>query len=129
MIALAVLRAPDGSVLLERRTDVQLLGGMWALPEREVDTPAAAEHGVRTLVGSLWASPGSARPRALPHVRHRFSHIDAMYVPWLVEVARGPDEEVPVVGDGAGRERRWADAVDRAALALPVAQQAVLAAL
>lgn len=135
--ALAVLEGPDGSVLLERRPTGGLLGGMWAFPEREVDDEGDALTAATTLAEELLGGENglsALAPRALPPVRHRFSHIDATYVPWLFGVE-------PLDGDGASdrsqpsgpfdgqadrRELRWANAAERADLALPVAQRAVL---
>jgi A/G-specific adenine glycosylase len=135
--ALAVLKAPDGSVLLERRPSGGLLGGMWALPEREVadgeDVGAVATKIATGLLGSVGG------PRAVPSVRHRFSHIDATYRPWLFELelrsgvgraSRVRGEPLrPGDGSVAGRELRWANAAERDDMALPVAQRAVLDAV
>ena len=132
VIALAVLRAPGGEVLLERRGEGGVLAGMWALPEREVDGVDEAGEAARELAAQLLATghestaDTSAAPvldaRPLPHVRHRFTHIDATYVPWLVEVAV---VEVRRPG-GSDRETRWAGLAERSELAVPVAQRAVL---
>lgn len=137
--ALAVLEAPDGSVLLERRPTGGLLGGMWAFPEREVadgeDTRTAATEIVVDLLG-LANGLSAAKPRALPSVRHRFSHIDATYVPWLFGLepshgggagARGRAQPAGTTARSVdGRELRWTNAAERGDMALPVAQRAVL---
>ncbi|MEX2473220.1 MAG: A/G-specific adenine glycosylase [Gemmatimonadota bacterium] len=137
VFALAVLEAPGGSVLLERRPTGGLLGGMWAFPEREVadgrDAHAAAKEVAVELLGVENGLSASA-PRALPPVRHRFSHIDATYVPWLfgLEMSNGDGDgdraQRPGTSDGRvdGRELRWANAAERADMALPVAQRAVI---
>ena len=143
VIALAVLRTPGGDVLLERRRADGLLAGMWALPEREVDRPEDAGESVRAVAAELLARLGrrlppgtdasaAGEPRPLRHVRHRFTHIDATYVPWVVPVRRAvaPTGRVErVVGPGAAPEVVWASPADRAALPVSVAQRAVLAQL
>lgn len=135
--ALAVLAAPDGSVLLERRPAGGLLGGMWAFPEREVadgeDARTAATEIVVDLPG-LANGVSAEEPRALPPVRHRFSHIDATYVPWLFETgpSHGGGADASARPRGAsvdGRELRWANAAEREDMALPVAQRTVLEGL
>src|SRR5690606_23291773 len=118
MIALAVLRRPTGEVLMVKRSAGGLLGGMWALPERGVaatrreaagrvadagpgvagiqteavshETAEAARLLAWNLVGSAASSCSSLAP-----VRHRFTHIDATYVPWLIDVAPGPSDVAP----------------------------------
>ncbi len=114
--ALAVLHA-HGRVLLERRPPGGLLGGMWAFPEKEVQSgedvaavalSLASERRVRVV----------ADLAALPVCTHRFTHLHAAYVPFAIEVAE-------VTGDGDGRSA-WIDARVPTHLALPVAQQRVL---
>ena len=134
-IVLAVFHR-SGSVLLEKRPDDGLLGGMWALPERRLG-------GER---GATGAAPRASRPsgpatdvrgavremsRALElaldgpvemmePVRHRFTHLDATYLP----------ASAPVDVDGAGcgphgGRLRWVE-VQAVGLAIPVAQRKVL---
>lgn len=139
--ALAVLQAPDGSVLLERRPADGLLGGMWAFPEREVANTddardVATEIAVELLRAAAVEPAGRlSEPRSRPPVHHRFTHIDATYRPWLFEVepnggkrtGNAPFEPVsPSAGSIDGRELRWANAVEREEMALPVAQRVVL---
>jgi len=146
VIALAVLRAPGGEILLERRGEGGVLAGMWALPEQEVEGVDRAEEAARRVAerfltagpagpdgrgGSTGTAPVAvAKARRLPHVRHRFTHIDATYVPWLLEVGdvagHGTGGRAP---GGAEEEMRWAGVTERSELAVPVAQRAVLAHL
>ena len=118
--ALAVLRSAAGEVLLERRPSGGLLGGMWALPEAEVQGERESWAAAAEIAEGLELGAPMEEWRALPHVRHRFTHIDATYVPWLLEV--GEPDVLP-----SGARRRWADADGRRRLAIPVAQRAVLA--
>lgn len=121
--ALAVLRAPDGGILMERRPSDGLLGGMWALPEVEVDDGGeGALDAARRLAESVGVSAPASAWRMLPPVRHRFTHIDATYLPWLLEL----DLLRPLPAEVDGR---WVDGAGRRALAVPVAQRAILADL
>lgn len=144
VIALVVLRAPGGEVLLERRDEGGVLAGMWALPEQETDGVDRTERAARELAADLLTgghlglegSDGAGRValEPLPSVRHRFTHIDATYVPWLLEVeSLCGEDRVPGTNAGAqrisGREIRWAGPAHRSELAIPVAQRAVLAHL
>ena len=142
IIALAVLRRGRGEVLLERRGREGLLAGMWALPEREIDDVDQAARVALALTSEvLRGARQSGEPASgervleartpLPHVRHRFTHIDATYVPWVIEVGDMVDTVTPM-REGSNPERadrselRWAGEEERSALAVPVAQRAVL---
>ena len=120
-IALAVLHA-DGRVLLEKRPAGGLLGGMWAFPERRLK--AVGERGADACKAALeiaraaGVEPASP-PCPLPEIRHRFSHLDARYLPVAVRVD-GMDAGGPVA--------RWV-AWDDDTLALPVAQRKALESL
>ena len=121
--ALAVVRAPDGSVLMERRPSDGLLGGMWAFPELEVPAgqDVALDAAMKIGDGLGLEAPATAWS-ALPPVRHRFTHIDATYLPWLLDV----DASLPV---RARADSLWVDRAGRQDLAIPVAQRSILAEL
>lgn len=104
-ISVALLYADD-RLLLHRRPSDGLLGGMWAFPEGDVDE-VAGRVGAR-LVGDV---------TALDEVRHRFTHIDATYVPAASRV-----DSMPTPPD----DHRWVALRDVEGLALPVAQQRIL---
>lgn len=72
---LAAMRA-DGDVLLERRPERGVWGGLWCLPEFESAT-AAADYAQRTLEGA------AARPVPLAPVEHAFTHFDLVITPLL----------------------------------------------
>jgi A/G-specific adenine glycosylase len=115
--ALAVLR--DGErVLLQRRPPTGLLGGMWALPEREVASgdDGEVEQAVVALAAVLGASP-LGHPERLAATEHRFTHLHATYLPCVVPVdgARVRGERLSWIVPGAPTE-----------LALPAAQRRVL---
>lgn len=130
-LVLAVLRAPEGSVLVERRPDTGLLAGLWAFPERELETvggahptPEQMREALVELYGASLADGAAPPPdtwRPLEPVRHRFTHIDATYLPWLIDAPRalpdGPDRRWVVPGSASG---------GAGAPALPVAQRMVM---
>lgn len=90
----------DGSVLLERRPESGIWGGLWCLPE--VDSPAD----VSTRVISASA------PTPLLEIEHTFTHFDLVITPLLVSCPQGDgaasnesvsrSAEPPAGGTGAG---------------------------
>lgn len=111
----------EGRVLLVRRPEDGLLGGMWALPEAEMLDSPGDVGATDALLGALTASvevaaSGAARP--LEPVRHRFTHLDATYRPWVVPVDAEPAPDAP--------DRAWVSPHDAGGLAVPVAQRKVL---
>ena len=122
-IVLAVLQAKE-RVMLERRPDEGLLAGMWSFPEvAECDTCPNTRVDAERSLASVQASVverglvATGCPEALPQVEHRFTHLHAIYEPWLVPVA--------APAEGAGRA--WVHPAAPNDLAVPVAQQKVLA--
>jgi A/G-specific adenine glycosylase len=67
-------RRHDGSVLLERRPERGIWGGLWCLPQ--FDTRAEAEDYLRHTLNS-------AAPRPLETLRHAFTHFDLVITPLL----------------------------------------------
>ena len=101
-----------------------LLAGLWSFPEvggcdtrpdMGVDAARSRESVLTTVVERGLVATGC--PEALPRVAHRFTHLHATYEPWMVPVA-APDE---------GEGRAWIDPAASNVLAVPVAQQKVLA--
>jgi A/G-specific adenine glycosylase len=72
---LAAVRA-DGSVLLERRRERGIWGGLWCLPEFE-SAAQAADYAGRALAGL------AGRPRPLAPLEHAFTHFDLVIRPLL----------------------------------------------
>jgi A/G-specific adenine glycosylase len=66
----------DGGVLLERRPESGVWGGLWCLPEFASAGEAQA-YAQRTLAGA------PARPIPLPAVEHAFTHFDLVIMPLL----------------------------------------------
>ena len=117
-ISLAVIH--DGSrVLLERRPRGGLLGGLWAFPEARVEGGEVAAAAAAMALARERGLEVSAGPRPLPERRHRFTHLDARYLPWSIRLGglRGAD----------GPDRAWVDPRAPGERALPRAQQRVLA--
>jgi A/G-specific adenine glycosylase len=123
-LGLAVAHA-GGRVLLTKRPYGGLLAGMWAFPEVELepgsaegaDGGAPGEREILALLDGLGLEPVS-RAEALPAVRHRFTHLEASYRPWSVEVTGGAHPR--------NDSRAWVDPADPGERALPRAQQKVL---
>ncbi|MGH8297469.1 MAG: A/G-specific adenine glycosylase, partial [Steroidobacteraceae bacterium] len=72
---LAAMRE-DGEVLLERRPEKGIWGGLWCLPEF-TSAAEAAYHAQRMLQGAC------ARPVPLGPVEHAFTHFDLVIMPLL----------------------------------------------
>jgi A/G-specific adenine glycosylase len=72
---LAAMRE-DGDVLLERRPESGIWGGLWCLPEF-ASAAEAAYHAERLLQGA------AARPVPLEPVEHAFTHFDLLITPLL----------------------------------------------
>ncbi len=71
-----------GEVLLERRPDSGVWGGLWCLPEFASATAARAF--VRNSLGSCAA----AAPERLSEIEHAFTHFDLSITPLLVRCAQ-----------------------------------------
>jgi A/G-specific adenine glycosylase len=81
-VFMVVAMAPSGAVLLERRPESGLWGGLWCLPEFATATAASAY-----IRGSLDA--GAAAPEPLTPLAHAFTHFDLTIVPLLVRCGAG----------------------------------------
>lgn len=112
-------------VLLVRRPEQGLLGGLWELPGEEVRNgeaaAAAARRAARAALAASHNRNRSAGPRlgrasALGVVRHTFTHRRMTYQPFRFRV-RGPD---------AGPVAIWATERTLQDLALPAAHRRIL---
>ena len=113
---LAVLHA-NGRVLLVKRPSEGLLAGMWAFPETRLgDASTDGRLQVLELARDLGLEVTAGAVPLAP-VRHRFTHLEACYRPWSVEVS---DSAAPA------RNAAWVDPTDPGDRALPTAQQRVL---
>ncbi|MDA0327708.1 MAG: A/G-specific adenine glycosylase [Gemmatimonadetes bacterium] len=110
----------DGRVLLAKRPPDGLLAGLWAFPERPVlDGIDAAE--VTAEMAAEWGLEPVGPQLRLPDCPHRFSHLNAVYMPWSIEVVGAPDG-----AESNSHGARWVRPDVRAGVALPVAQRKVL---
>ncbi len=81
-IFMLVARREDGSVLLERRPESGVWGGLWCLPEFETDTAARAfaQQSLRDV---------QVEPQRLDLIEHAFTHFDLIVTPLMARCA-GP---------------------------------------
>jgi A/G-specific adenine glycosylase len=82
-VAVLVVRAPDGRVLLERRPESGIWGGLYSLPELPAEV-SPQDWCVRMLGAAV------ATERALAIIEHSFTHFDLDLMPRLVELAATP---------------------------------------
>ena len=82
-VAVLVVRAPDGRVLLERRPASGIWGGLYSLPE------LPAEDSPREWCARMLGAAVAAE-RALATIEHAFSHFDLDLNPRLLELAVSP---------------------------------------
>jgi A/G-specific adenine glycosylase len=76
---MVVALTTSGEVLLERRPESGIWGGLWCLPEFSTTTAAAAF--VRNSLST------SESPRPLPALEHAFTHFDLRITPLLIRCA------------------------------------------
>ena len=82
-VAVLVVRAPDGRVLLERRPASGIWGGLYSLPELPADD-SPREWCARMLGAAV------AAERVLGVIEHAFTHFDLDLMPRLLELAGTP---------------------------------------
>jgi A/G-specific adenine glycosylase len=119
-LATAVIRAPDGTVLLVRRPATGLLARMWCLPAREQTEADDGAAAVLDIARSLIGERSVDQPVELGTVDHTFSHRRERYRCWRIDVRQRPIEmsaDVRWVGD------------DLTGVALPAAQRRILGLL
>jgi A/G-specific adenine glycosylase len=147
---LAVLRRGT-CVLLERRPPGGLLGGLWAFPEAEIpphldelEVQRAADRIAHATAVRLGTRPLGAASK-MASLEHRFTHLHARYVPFVVDVeatgrewALTPRDENPHgdadAANGRGPAHRpsscdgfaWVEPGAPTVLAVPVAQRRLL---
>jgi A/G-specific adenine glycosylase len=76
-VFMVVAMRESGAVLLERRPESGVWGGLWCLPEFESATSAA--DFIRDQL-----DPGAAAPESLAELEHAFTHFDLRITPLLV---------------------------------------------
>jgi A/G-specific adenine glycosylase len=101
----------DGDVLLERRPERGVWGGLWCLPEFGSATEAAA-YARRMLRGA------PDRPLPLAPVEHAFTHFDLVITPLLAHCSGSADPEASSESNVSG-PTQWYRASGPARLGLP----------
>jgi len=112
---MVVALAGSGSVLLERRPESGVWGGLWCLPE--FTTASAAAAFIRDTLGVL---KGAGRPLAA--LEHAFTHFDLTITPLLVPCSGGAVH----VEEGRGL---WYNLREPARIGLPAPISTLLAHL
>jgi A/G-specific adenine glycosylase len=105
----------DGSVLLERRPESGVWGGLWCLPE--FDTATAAQAFIRQSLVT-----GGIEPQPLNALEHAFTHFSLVITPLLVHCCGGAS----VMDEGASV---WYNIRAPARIGLPAPISALLARL
>ncbi|HEY3518824.1 MAG TPA: A/G-specific adenine glycosylase [Gammaproteobacteria bacterium] len=82
-VAVLVVRAPDGRVLLERRPASGIWGGLYSLPELSVED-SARDWCARMLGAAV------AAERVLATIEHAFTHFDLDLDPHLLDLVAAP---------------------------------------
>ncbi|MEM7611825.1 MAG: A/G-specific adenine glycosylase [Pseudomonadota bacterium] len=102
--SMLVIRNPEGELLLLRRPESGIWGGLWAFPEiaPEDDTMAAVE-----VLGITMRAP----VEQLPAFTHKFTHFDLAIQPLLVSAAS--------VNTVADNDSRWIGLSELADLGVP----------
>ena len=104
-IFMLVAMRNDGTVLLERRPDSGIWGGLWCLPEFETVSAATSYAGHRLQAAQ-------AQPKPLTLVQHAFTHFDLVITPLLTLCAgkAGVMDSIPTL---------WYNAREPARIGLP----------
>lgn len=102
-------------MLVVRRPEEGLLGGLWEFPGMEVDGDEVPERAAVRAARSEGVRP-RGKTVALEPVKHAYSHFRGTYHPFLFRVAEA---------DGDTETRRWVSTADLEALPLPRAQRRI----
>lgn len=93
-VVMLIFRDKHGQILLERRPESGIWGGLWSLPEAPIDTmPTASDELEQTLDQCLDGYLARMRPaehsqQALAQFRHTFSHYHLDIQPLLIQLDR-----------------------------------------
>jgi A/G-specific adenine glycosylase len=111
-IFMLVAMRQDGSVLLERRPESGIWGGLWCLPEFET-VSAASVYAGHTLEAA------EAQPKQLSIVEHAFTHFDLVITPLLTRCRgqAGVMDTIPTL---------WYNAREPARIGLPAPIKSLL---
>lgn len=123
-LAVAVVRDDQERLLLYKRPYGGMLAGLWDLPAVELEERAAAADLLLRVVRERYGLK-AATVRALPLVRHAYTHLKVTLHPWLM---RAP-ARAELSAAEAGTELRWVEPGRLGELALPRAGHKVLESL
>jgi A/G-specific adenine glycosylase len=103
----------DQRLLLQRRPNTGIWGGLYALPEFSEGELAAclAQHDLQAC----------GNPKQLPELRHVFTHFTLIATPWQVQVQSAPSAREPAL--------LWTPHAELAVLGLPAPIKTLLAGL
>ncbi|MEE9209354.1 MAG: A/G-specific adenine glycosylase [Kiloniellales bacterium] len=124
------LTRADGAVLLRRRAEAGLLGGMMEVPSTEWrEAPWSAEEaGAQAPVVAPGSAPGAATWRPLPGVvRHGFTHFRLELEVWIAPALGDPpgDASGDAPGGAAPATGRWVRPEELDAAGLPTLMRKV----
>jgi A/G-specific adenine glycosylase len=112
---------PDGAVLLERRPERGIWGGLWCLPE------FSSESAARSYAQNYLREP-RLQPQALNPVHHAFTHFDLEMLPVLAECGGFTSGAVMEPGETLWYNPR-ASGDERARIGLPAPVKTLLESL
>tara|TARA_A100000164_G_C21664739_1_gene656671 strand:- start:273 stop:761 length:489 start_codon:yes stop_codon:yes gene_type:complete len=100
-VQMIILRNGQGEVLLEKRADTGIWGGLYSLPERPLARPTRHdEPAAHPMVEFNGLSCDLTAAIRLPEVRHSFTHYRLKIFPLVVETE-------PTSSTGAADSDRW----------------------
>ncbi|MES2820611.1 MAG: Nudix family hydrolase [Pseudomonadota bacterium] len=120
-VAAAVIRRPDGRILIARRADTQHQGGLWEFPGGKVEAGETVEAALaRELEEELGIVLGAARP--LIQVRHDYPDKQVLLDVWEVSAFSGEPRGIE------GQPLAWVTPRELGDYAFPAANQPIVAA-
>ncbi len=105
-----IARDAEGRVLLERRPDSGVWGGLWCFPEAlPADRDSAIAPEAATDLARHWGAQRLGTPaddaRALPGLRHVFTHFRLEITPVMLRLEAGPGPSAGIAE--ASAEQAW----------------------
>ncbi|HEU4463504.1 MAG TPA: A/G-specific adenine glycosylase [Gemmatimonadota bacterium] len=125
-LGVAVAQAPQGRVLLVRRAERGMLGGLWQFPARAAEAGETPLEAAAHALGAL--APGASPARPLAVVAHAYSHRRHVYHAFLF---RADTESVPdpaTVAAAGWTAAAW-EPPEASGRGLPAAQRRIARAL
>lgn len=102
-VQMIILRNGQGEVLLEKRADTGIWGGLYSLPERPLAKPTGQNEPAAQCTNEFNGLPCDLTAAIrLPQVRHSFTHYHLDIFPLLIEAEPNTNEAA-----GAADSDRW----------------------